>query len=179
MYNAQQFAEFNQANIEKTLRLTNIALAGAENLLQLQFSLARDLIAENVETAKAVANARSAQDLAELQKTLSQPAVGKSLNLARTVFDAASNTQQEINKLVEEQVLEFNKNLLASLDQAVAQAPASGAAVSVLKNVVETANTAYDALNKTAQRIGSNIADATVAAVETGAKAAASARKGA
>ncbi|WP_028456163.1 phasin family protein [Chitinilyticum litopenaei] len=172
MYNAQQFVDFNQANIEKTLRLTNIALAGAENLLQLQFTLARDLIAENVETAKALANARTAQDLADLQKTLAQPAVGKSLSLARTVFDAASNTQQEINKLVEEQVLEFNKNLLSSLDQAVQQTPASGAAVAVFKNVVETANTAYDALNKTAQRITGNIAEATVAAVETGAKAA-------
>ena len=171
MFNAQQqFAELGQANLEKSLRVTNIALAGVERLFQLQMGIARDLLAENAETAKALAGVKNVQDLVDLQKGLAQPNVEKTIAVARTVYEAASSTQAELNKLVEEQVLEFNKNLVSTLDKAVAQAPASSAAVNVLKNAVESANNAYDAINKTSQRIAGNIADATVAAVESGAK---------
>ncbi len=171
MFNTQQqLAELGQANLEKSLRLTNIALAGVERLFQLQMGIARDLMTENAETAKALSGVKNIQDLVELQKGLTQPNVEKTIAVARTVYEAASSTQAELNKLVEEQVLEFNKNLVTSLDKAVAQAPASSAAVNVLKNAVESANNAYDAINKTGQRIAGNIAEATVAAVETGAK---------
>lgn len=171
MFNSQQqFADLGQANLEKSLRLTNIALAGVERLFQLQMGIARDLMTENAETAKALSGVKNIQDLVELQKGLTQPNVEKTIAVARTVYEAASTTQAELNKLIEEQVLEFNKNLVTTLDKAVAQAPASSAAVNVLKNAVESANNAYDAINKTGQRIAGNIAEATVAAVETGAK---------
>lgn len=180
MFNAQkQFAELSQANLEKSLRLTNIALAGAERLFQLQLSIARDLLAENAETAKTLSQVKSVQDLVELQKTLSQPGVEKTIAVARTVYEAASSTQAELNKLIEEQVLEFNKNLVTSLDQAAQQAPAGSAAVSMIKNAVESANTAFDTVQKTSQRIAANLTEATVAAVETGAKSVAAATKAA
>ncbi len=171
MFNAQQqFAELGQANLEKSLRITNIALAGVERLFQLQMGIARDLMTENAETAKALSGVKNIQELVALQKGLAQPNVEKTIAVARTVYEAASSTQAELNKLVEEQVLEFNKNLVTSLDKAVAQAPASSAAVNVLKNAVENANSAYDAMNKTGQRLAGNFAEAAVNAVETSAK---------
>jgi phasin family protein len=180
MFNAQkQFAELSQANLEKSLRLTNIALAGAERLFQLQLGIARDLFAENAATAKSLAQVKSVQDLVELQKSLTQPGVEKSIAVARTVYEAASNTQTELNKLVEEQVLEFNKNLVASLDKAAQQAPAGSAAVNLIKNAVESANNAFDSINKTSKQIATNLTEATVAAVESGAKTVATATKAA
>lgn len=173
----QQFAEFNQANLEKTIRLTNIAISGAERLFNLQLELARDLLAENAATAKALSNVKTVQELVELQKTLAQPSVEKTMAVARNVYETASVTQNELNKLVEEQLVEFNKNLLVSLDKAIAQAPASSAAVSVLKSAVESASNAYDTVSKTTHRIANEFVEATAAAVENTAKNAARSKK--
>lgn len=168
----QQFTEISQANLEKSLRLTNIAISGAERLFNLQLEIARDLLAENAATAKALSGVKSVQELVEFQKSLSQPSVNKTMAVAKTVYETANATQAELNKLVEEQLIDFNKNLIASLDNAIAQAPASSAAITVIKNAVESASNTYDTVTKTTRRIASELADATVAAVESTAKTA-------
>jgi phasin family protein len=170
-FNTTQFADFSQANLDKTLRLTNIALSSVERLVNLQIGITRDLMAEHAETTKALSSVKDVQGLVAFQRQLAQPSVEKSMSVARNVFDAASATQQELNSLIEEQVLEFNKNLLATLDKATANAPAgSGVAVNALRNVVETANNTYDAVTKTGQKIASELVSATVSAAEAGAK---------
>ena len=166
----QQFTELSQANLEKTIRLTNIAISGAERLFNLQLEIARDLLAENAATAKLLAGAKTMQELMEIQKTLSQPSVAKTIAATRTVYETASATQNELNKIVEEQLTDFNKNLLSSLDAVIAQAPASAAAISVIKNAVENAANAYDTVAKTTRHISSELAEATVSAVESSAK---------
>jgi phasin family protein len=171
MFSTQQFAELSQSNLEKSIRLANITLSSTERLFNLQMSLARDLIAENAQTAKAVASAKNPQELIELQKSLAQPSVEKSLAVARSVYDSAIKTQSELNKLLEEQMMDFNKSLLSSLDKAIAQAPAgTGASVSMLKNVMETAVSTYDSVSKTTQKIAADLTDAAVSAVESAAK---------
>jgi phasin family protein len=170
-FNPAQFADFGQANLDKSLRFTNIALSSVERLVNLQIGITRDLIAEHAETTKALSGVKDVQGLVAFQRQLAQPSVEKSLSVARNVFDAASATQQELNSLIEEQVLEFNKNLLATLDKATANAPAgSGVAVNALRNVVETAGNTYDAVSKTSQKIASELVSATVSAAEAGAK---------
>lgn len=166
----QQFTELGQANLEKTVRLANIAISGAERLFNLQLEIARDLLAENAATAKSLAEAKTMQELMEIQKTLSQPSVTKTLAATRTVYETASATQNELNKLVEEQLTDFNKNLMSSLDAVIAQAPASAAAISAVKNAVENATNAYDTVAKTTQRMSSEFAEAAVSAVESSAK---------
>ncbi len=170
-FNTAQFADLGQANLDKTLRLTNIALSSVERLVNLQIGITRDLMAEHAETTKALSSVKDVQGLVAFQRQLAQPSVEKSMSVARNVFDAASATQQELNSLIEEQVLEFNKNLLATLDKATANAPAgSGVAVNALRNVVETANNTYGAVTKTGQKIASELVSATVSAAEAGAK---------
>ncbi|GHD59116.1 phasin family protein [Jeongeupia chitinilytica] len=173
MFNVNKFAEINQANLEKSLRLSQIALGGVERLVNLQLGIARDLLAENVETAKSLAEVKDVQGLVNLQRQLAQPAVEKTLGVARTVFDAASATHHELNALIEEQVLSFNKNLVGTLDSAIQNAPAgTGAAVSALRSAVETASNAYDAVAKTTQKLANEFVEATTNGVEQTVKAA-------
>lgn len=177
-FDPSQFSDLGQANLEKTLRLTNIALGGIERLVNLQIGITRDLISEHAETTKALSGVKDVQGLVAFQRQLTQPSVEKSLSVARNVFDAASATQKELNGLIEEQVLEFNKNLLASLDKAKENAPAgSGVAVNALRNVVETASNTYDAVTKTSQKIAAELVTATVSAAEAGVKAASNSTK--
>lgn len=178
MTTTQDFAALSQAQLEKSIRLSNIALAGVERLFSLQLDVARDLLADNTSTLKAFSEVKDVQALVALQQQLAQPVVDKALSVAKSVYEAASSTQAEIGQFVEEQVVEFNKSLVTSLDKAVKQAPAgSEIVVSAVKTAVATAASAYDTVTKTAKKVSSDFAEASVAAAETSAKAAAGVAK--
>lgn len=173
MSNYQEFAGFGQAQVEKSVRLSNIWLAGVERFMSLNLDVARDLLAENTTTAKALSEVKDVQGLIALQQSLSQPAVDKALAVAKSVYEAGNTTQSELSQVVEENVAEFNKNLVASLDKALKSAPAgSEIIVSTLKTAVATAASAYDTAAKTAKKVSADFTQASVAAAESSAKAA-------
>ncbi|MBV1776398.1 phasin family protein [Burkholderiaceae bacterium DAT-1] len=173
MFNTQDFAGLSQAQLEKSIRLSNIALSGVERLVSLQIDLARQLLEENTSNVRQLSEVKDLQGLVALQQQLSQPSVDKALSIARHVYEAASSTQTELSQLVEENVVEFNKGLVSALDRAVKSAPAgSEVVVSTLKNAVTTAASAYDTAVKTVKKVTTDFAEASVAAAETSAKAA-------
>jgi phasin family protein len=174
----QDFAALGQSQLEKSIRFSNIALAGVERLVALQLDVARDLLSDNTTTAKAFTEVKDIQGFVALQQQLAQPVVDKALSVAKSIYEATSNTQAELGQFVEEQVVEFNKGLVATLDKAVKQAPAgSEIVVSAMKTAVATAASAYDTVAKTAKKVTTDFAEAGVAAAETSAKAAAGVAK--
>lgn len=180
MTTTQDFAALSQAQLEKSIRFSNIALSGVERLFTLQLDITRDLLTDNTTTVKAFAEVKDVQGWVALQQQLVQPVIDKALSVAKSAYDVASNTQAEIGQFVEEQVVDFNKNLVATLDKAVKQAPAgSEIVVSAVKTAVATAASAYDTVAKTAKKVTSDFAEAGVVAAETSAKAAAGVAKSA
>ncbi|MFC4159154.1 phasin family protein [Chitinimonas lacunae] len=173
MFAATDFARISQNQLEKSIRLSNIAIAGVERLANLQLNYARELLKDNSQTARALSEVRDIQGLVALQQQLAQPLVDKALAVAKDVYDVASDTQSEITQLIEEEVGEFNRNLATTLDKAARSAPAgSEIMVSTLKNAVATATSAYGTVVKTAKKVSNDIAEAGVAAAETSVKAA-------
>ena len=102
-----------------------------------------------------------------------RPSLDKALTTAREVYDATLVTQTELTSFVEEQVAETNKQVLDVLDRFAKNAPAgSEPAVQALKNLVTSSSTAFENASKTAKKVGSEFAEASVEAAETSAKAA-------
>jgi hypothetical protein len=92
------------------------------------------------------------------------------------VYDAALQTQTDIQSFVEEQVLEFNKQLCANLDKVSKNAPAgSEVAINAVKNMLTSATAAYDNVTRTAKKVGTELAEAGVEAAANSAKAASAA----
>ena len=90
----------------------------------------------------------------------------KTAQYVKSVYDVATATQNELNKLVEEQVSEFNKQVVTSLDKIVKTAPAgSDVAVAAFKSAMTGMNAAYDNMSKSAKQF----ADLTHANVEAAA----------
>ncbi|MFN3983965.1 MAG: phasin family protein [Rhodocyclaceae bacterium] len=175
----EQFAATNKANIETLLSVANTAFANVERLAALNLNTARSLLEEAMGNTKLLLGAKDAQELVSLQSTLAQPLVEKVVAYNRSVYEIASQSQEEISKLVEVQMAEFNKNLVAALDKAAKSAPAgSDVAVAAVKSAIAAANSAYDSVNKAAKQVAeiaeANVAaatNATVKAVSTAAKA--------
>ena len=174
----EQFMALNKANLEAAVRFAGIALEGCERMLELQLKTAKSAFADGVQQAKAFTEIKDVQELAQLKTPLSQPSLEKATSYAKSIYDVASATQSEINKLLEEQVSEFNKQVVTNLDKVVKSAPAgSEVAVAAVKSAITAVNSAYDNLSKSAKQFSemtqANVEAATTQAVHSTKKKAA------
>jgi uncharacterized phage protein gp47/JayE len=107
-----------------------------------------------------------------------QPNMEKTASYVKSVYDVATATQAEISKLVEEQVSEYNKQVVTSLDKMVKSAPAgSDVAVAALKSAISGMNATYENMTKSAKQFvdmtHANVEAATSQAISVGKKKAA------
>jgi phasin family protein len=160
----EQIAAANKANVESLLTLANTAFASAERLAALNLNTARNLLEDTVANAKALLSAKDVQELMNIQATLAQPSVEKAVAYSRSIYEIASQTQEEMGKIFEAQFAEANKSVTSALDKAVKNAPAgSDVAVAAVKSAIAAANSAYDSMTKAAKQVA-EIAEANVAA---------------
>jgi len=154
MYQApEQLMAWNKAYLETAVRFAGIALDGAERMLEVQLQAAKSAFADGVEQAKLLSEVKNPQEFAQLKSTLVQPNLEKATSYVKSVYDAAAATQSEINKLIEEQVAEYNKNVVTGLDKMVKSAPAgSEIAVAAVKSAISAVNSTYDNLSKSAKQ---------------------------
>jgi phasin family protein len=163
-FTPEQFAATNKANIETLLSLTNSAFANAERLAALNLNTARSILEDSVASTKALMGAKDLQEVLSLQSSLAQPLVEKAVAYARSVYEIASQSQEELSKVVEGQVAEMNKGVAVALDKAAKSAPAgSDVAVAAVKSAIAAANSAYDSFSKAAKQ-ATELAEANVAA---------------
>lgn len=153
-FSPEQFAAANEAKLAAALGLANSAFANAERLTALNLNAARGAFDDSVASVKAILAAKDPQELVNLQSSLAQPLVEKSVAYARSVYEIASQSQEEVSKLVEAQVAELNKAVAAALEKAAKSAPAgSDVAVAAVKSAIAAANSAYDSVSKAAKQV--------------------------
>ncbi|MDB5863919.1 MAG: phasin family protein [Betaproteobacteria bacterium] len=145
----------NKANFEAALRFAGVALEGAERMIDLQLKTAKSALYDGLESAKLLSGVRDFEQLAALKDTLVQPSVEKANAYAKQVYDVATATQSDLGKLVEEQVTEFNKQVISALDQIVKNAPAgSEVGIAAMKQTLAAVNSGFDNLTKVAKQMG-------------------------
>lgn len=154
MYQApEQLIALNKANLEIVMRFAGVALEGAERMIDLQLKAAKSAFSDSIESAKALASVKDLQQFAALKDSLAQPTIEKATAYAKSVYDVASTTQAGFNKLAEEQVADFNKQVVTVLDKLVQNAPAgSEMGVAAIKSAIAAVNGSYDNLSKVAKQ---------------------------
>jgi len=180
----EQIAGANKANVETLLTIANTSFASAERLAALNLNTARTVLEDSVNNAKSLLAAKDVQELVSLQAALAQPAFEKTVAYARSLYEIASQTQEEFSKIFDSQYVEMNKNVSSVLDKAAKNAPAgSDVAVAAVKSALAAANSAYETMNKAAKQVAemaeANVSAATTATVKAVGAAAPKARKAA
>ena len=161
----EQFAAANKAAVESLLTLANTALASAERVAALNLNTARSVMEDSVSGAKALMGAKDVQELVSLQTSLAQPVVEKAVAYSRSIYEIASQTQEEVSKLFEAQVAVANKTFAAALDKAAKSAPAgSEGAVAAIQNAIAAANSAFGNMNAVTKQF-TDAAQANIAAM--------------
>ena len=180
----EQLASANKSNVETLLTIANTIFASAERFAALNLNTARVVLEDTVGNAKAMLGAKDAQELLSLQSTLAQPSLEKAIAYSRSVYEIATQAQEEMNKVFESQYAEVNKTVSSALDKAAKNAPAgSDVAVAAVRSAIAAANSAYDSMNKAAKQVAemteANVAAATSATVKAVGSSAPKARKAA
>lgn len=150
MYQAsEQLMALNKAQLEAAARFAGVALQGAEKMMELQFQAAKNAFADGMVNARALASVKDLQELAALKDNIAQPSIEKATAYAKSIYDAAIDTQGQFGSLIEQQVAEFNKQVVTLLDRLVKDAPAgSEVGINALKTGIAAVNAAYDNLAK-------------------------------
>lgn len=178
----EHIATASKATVDAALNAANTTFASVERLAALNLNTARTVLEESVANTKTMLGAKDLQELMSLQASMAQPMLEKAVAYSRSVYEIASQTQEELAKVAEVRVSEINKDIAVALEKIAKAAPGgSDIAVSAVKSAVAAANSAYDAMNKAAKQVAemaeANVAAATNATVKAVGAAAASAPK--
>ena len=151
----EQLVALNKTNVETALRFAGVALDGVERLFELQLKTAKAVLADGLQNARAITGVRDFDQLSALKDTVVQPSLEKATAYAKEVYDVAAETQADLTKLVEEQVSEFQKQVVATLDNLVKSAPAgSEVGIAAMKSTLAAVNSGFDNLTKVAKQFG-------------------------
>jgi len=160
----EQIQATTKANVEAMLSLVSTQFAAIEKFASLNANAVKSAFEDSIANTRALAGAKDAQELVNLQSTFAQPAFEKAVAYSKSVYEVATQTNTEFSKVAERRVAEWNENFVSLLDKAAKNAPAgSDVAVSAVKQMLAAANSAYDNFTKVAKQ-ATEIAEANVAA---------------
>ncbi|HQR52056.1 MAG TPA: phasin family protein [Burkholderiales bacterium] len=166
----EKFADVNKAAVDAALGYSTIVLDSAEKLLDLNMKAARSFLADNAKSAKALTEAKDAQEFAALQQSLTQPAMEKAVAYSRALYELSAETQAELQKFVEVHVAEAKKSASDVMENLVKAAPIGSEAVqAAVKSAMTAANNAYENITKAAKQVA-DITEAGVASAVTATK---------
>ena len=160
----EQVTALGKSQLENALKLAEISVQGFDKLAALQLNTVKSAFADGLKTTKQFSSIKDASEFSSIATTLSQPVWEKAQAYARSVYEVAATTQAEVSTLLEQQVGELNKSVVATLDTVLKNAPAgSEAAVTAVKSAIQSANAAYESVLKATKQVAaiteSNVAN--------------------
>ena len=160
----QDFSAENRFNVEAGLTLANTIFASTERLAALNLNAARSLFEQSTANWKALLGAKDVQSFVSLQAAQAKPAIENAIAYSRGIYELATETKEELSKIVTVQVADANAKVTTIVDKALNSAPAgSESAVATVRQAIAVANSAYDNMTNIAKKF-SEIAETNAAA---------------
>jgi len=152
--NPEQMAANGKANIRSLLTLTDTAISVAECVASLNLNFACAMLEEGMANIKAMVDAKSPQDLIQLQSGLARPIVERSVAYARGVSAILAEGQRDVTKRLDARMIELNETLAIDLEYAAKLAPAgSGPMLKGITSAIAAGNKAFETLLNTSRQL--------------------------
>lgn len=169
----EQFVAMHKNAVDTMQAVVLKSVEGYERLAELQVQAAKASMEESALQFKALFDAKDPKSFADLTVNAAQPAGDKFTAYAKHVYEIASETNNEIAKIVEKSFAENNRQLHAAIEALGKNAPAgSEGLVTLVKSAVTNANTAWDQVSKVTKQ-AVEMTEANIAAVARQSNAAA------
>lgn len=173
----QNIFDSHKASLNNLFAIQGAMLDGFEKLVDLNVRVLKASFDEVSQKSQEATQCQDAQQALAFSASLFQPRADQALAYGRNVYDVLSGIQLDLTRLTETQLAQFQQQLADAIEQLAKNAPAgSEGAVALLKSSLASANSAYDAVAKSARQAAeaaeSNIAAATDATMKAATQAA-------
>lgn len=156
--NSKKFVNAGEDAADAFLTAAQSSLRSTERFTALNLNMARAAIENATAAAKALLSARTPEEAMKLPAEASKAAADQTAAYAKSLYDIATQAQQEMLKLSETRYLEFQNAMSRLLDEAAQHAPAgSEAALTSMRNAMSTANAAFDTLTAAARQLATAV----------------------
>lgn len=168
----EYFSKLSLNGFESVLRFAQISLDSTERLVKLGLELSKQSLEDNVKAARELSHVSDPQEVFTRVNQLASNSVEKAVANSRNVYDIVSQAQTQITHLAEENVGEFNKALISSIESIAKNNPVGGSeiAVNTVKTTIAAAAAAVNSFTKAAQQaaelVDSSVKTATNATAE-------------
>lgn len=170
--NQQDMTEAQKQNIDAMMKLSQKAFEGVEKMVELQLDAAKASLQETSEKFRALMNVKDAQEMVSVNKNMALPEAEKALAYSRAIYEIASQTSSEVQRLIESQIAQANKKLVDTLDEFAKTAPAgSENVITMMKSSLTAANSAFETASKAAKQVVEMAERNMTAAADAGLKA--------
>lgn len=173
----EQIAASNLAGMEAAAGFAQIQFAAFERLYALSFNATKSSLEEGANYARALLDAKDAQQCLDLSTEYGQPAIEKAFSYTRSYFEVGTHARDEMTRVFEAQVTDINRKAAANLTRFAKYAPGgTEVAVAVMKSAIEAANSVFSGITAVVQESAGSTEttqDAPTAAVKESKKKAA------
>jgi phasin family protein len=167
MITQNPFSEMSRVGFDTAARLTRLSIDSTEQVISLQVQYAKGTLEQAAATARAASGAKDVGELLAVRARSTENAVEWLMNYSRSVYEVASEAQNELSRLAQERMTSFQQAVAQGVDEAAKSAPAgSDIAVAAVKQSLAATTAAFDSFNKAARHVAS-YSDASVRASST------------
>lgn len=160
----QQIFANQKTSLDNVLAIQGAMLDGFEKLIDLNIKVLKASFDEVSQKSQEAIQLQDAQEALAFSSTLFQPNTEKAMAYGKHVYDVFSGVQVDVTKLTEAQFAQFQKQVAEAIEQLAKNAPSgSESAVALLKSSLASANSAYEAVAKSARQ-ATKVAETNMAA---------------
>ncbi|MGZ5584322.1 MAG: phasin family protein [Usitatibacter sp.] len=116
MFKIDQFTAANEAAINQFAHFAQLSLANLEKFAQLGLGAARDSVEQATVHAQSLAGAKDVHEVIALNSAAIEPVMKRAYVYSRTAYDTASETNNEVKRVLEAQSAEYNRAAVAALE---------------------------------------------------------------
>ena len=147
MLKVDQLAAANEAAIDQFSYFAKLSLANVEKFAELGLGAARESVVLATKHAQSLASAKDVNEVFAINSSALEPALKRAYTYSRTAFEAATETNNEVKRVLEKQNAELQRAAIAAIEESMKYAPAgSETVVANVKSAIAAAQSAYDNL---------------------------------
>jgi phasin family protein len=161
----EQMSVAQKASTEVLMTLMRTSFEGMQRLAELNMAAARETFSSNVATVTKLAASKDVGDLARANQELARPE--RMMEYWRNVYDLVSAMQKDVSAVMQANYTQLTRSAASAIEQKKSSAvDGSDVIASVMKNMLEQTNKAFDNLTTVASQM-TNLANANIQAATT------------
>jgi phasin family protein len=148
----EQIAATHLAGMEAAAGFAQVQFAVLERMYSLSFNATKSSLEEGANYARALLDAKDAQQCMDLSTEYGQPAIEKAYSCTRSYLELGTHARDEMTRLFEAQAAEINRMAAAWLNRLAKYAPGGAeVAVAAMKTAFKAADNVFSGVTAVVQ----------------------------